>query len=222
MPSSGSGNLAGPFLLNDDSSITWQWATEYWLDTTCGQGGEINVADQWVRGGVQVSIQASAAPGYVFDGWTGSASSAGSLLVFDMNKAHDVTASFQALYTTNGTPHWWLINHGLTNSSMEAESHADSDHDGVSAWAEFIADTSPTNGNDFFHCTAISNNSPVTVYFNSSSNRIYIMEGCSNLLNGIWTNVPGAGLRMGVGDDLMQDTNRLGYGPFYRLKVGLP
>ncbi len=222
VPSSGGGTLAGPFSLNDDSSIIWQWATEYWLDTGCGTGGEINVEDQWVRAGVEVSIQASAAPGYVFDGWTGSASSTESLLVLNMNQPHTVTAAFQALYTTNGTPHWWLIAHGLTNGSMEVEAGADTDDDGAPAWAEFVADTSPTNGNDYFHISAISNDSPPTVYFDSSSNRLYIMEGCSNLINGVWTNIPGAGPRVGAGDDLMQDTNVPGRGPFYRLKAELP
>ncbi len=49
------------------------------------------------------------------------------------------------------------------------------------------------------------------------------MQGRSNLLDGSWTNVPGAGPRMGVhGPDSMDDTNEPPRGPFYRLGVELP
>ena len=222
VPSSGSGNQTGSFPLNDDSSITWQWDTEYWLDTDVESGGEINVTNQWIRAGTQISVQASAAPGYTFDGWTGTVSSSENPLLLNMNQAHTITAAFQTLYTTNGTPYWWLIAHGLTNESMEVEAEGDADLDGVPAWAEFIADTSPTKGNDYFHIAAINNNSPLTVYFDSSSNRLYILEGCSNLLNGVWINVSGADPRRGIGEDMMQDTNAPYKGPFYRLKVKLP
>jgi len=70
--------------------------------------------------------------------------------------------------------------------------------------------------------TAVSVASPLTAFFWSSSNRWYAMEGCSNLVEGAWTNVPGAGPRRGVhGSDLMTDTNIPPYGPFYRLGVSL-
>jgi hypothetical protein len=36
-----------------------------------------------------------------------------------------------------------------------------------------------------------ADNSPVTVYFKSSSKRLYTMLGCSNLAEGGWANVPG-------------------------------
>jgi uncharacterized repeat protein (TIGR02543 family) len=189
VPSSGSGNLAGPFSLNADSSITWQWATEYWLDIDCENGGEINVADQWVREGVQVSIQASAAPGYVFDGWTGSLSSAGSLLVFDMNQAHTLTASFQALVTTNGTPHWWLIEHGLTNASMDVEADTDIDEDGMSARDEFIADTDPNASNSCLVLTGAytlatgGGTGGIRLAFPASTARYYQLEYCVGLTN---------------------------------------
>ncbi len=189
VPSSGSGNLAGPFSLNDDSSITWQWATEYWLDIDCENGGEIDVEDQWVREGVQVSIQASAAPGYVFDGWTGSLSSAESLLVFDMNQTHAVTATFQALVTTNGTPHWWLIEHDLTNASMDVEANTDIDEDGMSAAAEFIADTDPNSSNSCLVLTGAyilatgGGTGGMVLAFPASTGRYYQLEYCTGLTN---------------------------------------
>ena len=47
----------------------------------------------------------------------------------------------------------------------------------------------------------------------------YTMKGCSNLVDGAWPNVPGAGPRKGVhGADSMDDTNQPPRGPFYRLE----
>jgi hypothetical protein len=88
---------------------------------------------------------------------------------------------------------------------------------------EFVADTNPTDSNDYLRITDIFVASPAAVHFVSSSNRWYTMEGCSNLLDGPWSAVPGAGPRIGVGGaDFLSDTNEPSIGPFYRLEVGLP
>ncbi len=88
----------------------------------------------------------------------------------------------------------------------------------------YIADLNPTNAASYFRITAISNRpSSCVVCFPSSSNRLYTMNWCSNLVNGVWTNVPGAGPRYGVGgSDWMQDTNLPSEVMFYRLQVELP
>ncbi|MFC1452071.1 LamG-like jellyroll fold domain-containing protein [Verrucomicrobiota bacterium] len=83
-----------------------------------------------------------------------------------------------------------------------------------------VAQTDATDPNDYFCITAVSNNSPVTVYFESSSGRLYTMQGCSSLVTGHWSSVTG---RMGNGGpDYIQDTNAPLRGPFYRLNVQIP
>lgn len=77
--------------------------------------------------------------------------------------------------------------------------------------------------NDYLCITDITVSSPVTIYFDSSSDRCYTLNYCSNLVEGTWTNVPGAGPRVGAGGaDSMQDTNDPPRGPFYRVGVELP
>lgn len=97
---------------------------------------------------------------------------------------------------------------------------ADSDGDNVSDYEEMIADTDAANSNDYFHVTSISNNSPTTIYFDSSINREYTLVSCTNLSSKIWTEVPGTGPRKGNGpNDYMTDTNTPNKKTYYRLKV---
>ncbi len=116
-----------------------------------------------------------------------------------------------------------------------ASSAVDSDGDGASDYAERVADTGILDSDDWFRIAAISNrpappggggqagSSPAAVYFESSANRRYTVAGRSNLLIGAWSDVPGAGPRLGTGGtDMLQDTNVPPRGPFYRLQVDLP
>ena len=55
------------------------------------------------------------------------------------------------LIAPRGTPVWWLVKHGLTNSSWAAEELRDGDGDGYPAWQEYLAGTDPTNAQSSFH-----------------------------------------------------------------------
>jgi len=94
------------------------------------------------------------------------------------------------------------------------------DGDYFSNLQEFLCDTDPTNASSYFHITAISNGVPSTVYFDSSSDRLYKLLGCTNLVSNVWNPVQAP--RMGTGgSDSMQSTNNLP-NEFYKLSVELP
>jgi len=96
----------------------------------------------------------------------------------------------------------------------------DTDDDGSIDYAEYIADTDPGDSSDYFRITAISNNSPFTVYFESSLLRNYTLLGCTNLAEGVWQ--PLIGPQTGVGGvDSMTDSDSATT-KFYKLKVELP
>ena len=117
----------------------------------------------------------------------------------------------------------WQLTYFVTTSDPDADVDANPDEDGFINFEEFIADTNPTNGNDFLRIMEISGASSRVLTFESSSSRTYTLRGCTNLPDGIWTNVPGAGPRMGTGGmDSMTDTNQSPMLIFYRLKVELP
>jgi len=138
------------------------------------------------------------------------------------NRIENVQIGADKTSTTNGIPYSWLASHGITNYSDSVESE-NPDSDGMDNLAEYIADTDPQNSRSYFCVIAVTNLPPVTLYFNSSTNRRYTMEGCTNPVSGSWTNVLGAGPRKGRGSaDSMSDTNQPPHGPFYRLEVNLP
>jgi hypothetical protein len=113
----------------------------------------------------------------------------------------------------------WEDEHGL-NPKDAADATLNPDRDPHNNREEHIADTDPRDGSDYLRITNITHASPVTVWFDSSSNRWYTMIGCSNLLDSAWTNVPGAGPRRGAGGaDSIIDTNVPPRGPYYRVGV---
>jgi hypothetical protein len=123
---------------------------------------------------------------------------------------------------TGGTPHWWLASYGWTSNFDVAEA-GNPDGDLFSTGEEYIADTDPTNGTSYFVITSMVVRSECSLYFESSSNRAYRLQGCPDTASAAWSNVPGTSPRPGVGGaDSMSDTNIPIRGPFYRLGVELP
>ena len=97
----------------------------------------------------------------------------------------------------DGMPDSWETDYGLDTSANDAS--ADNDGDGAGNYAEYIADTHPTNPASVF---AIEIDLPtnMTVSWSSSSNRLYSLWYTTNLTDTIsWapvsqmTNIPGTG-----------------------------
>jgi len=98
VPASGSGNSVS-FTITQDSTVTWIWGTEYYLDTEAGPGGSVDVEDGWYAGMTEVTVEAIPAAGYEFDGWTGDVPAGHETdnpLTVTMDGPLDLTASFAA------------------------------------------------------------------------------------------------------------------------------
>jgi uncharacterized repeat protein (TIGR01451 family) len=123
----------------------------------------------------------------------------------------------------DGIPDDYEIRYGF--NPLAPNGSANNDGDAFSNFEEYIADTDPTNSASCFSVAEInfSSGTTWTIWFNSSSNRVYTLLGSADLSPASWTNVPSAGPRRGVGGlDSLQDINEPPKGPFYRLKVELP
>jgi len=131
--------------VTNDATLTWQWTTNYWLDTEAGPNGAVDVADGWQAAGATVPIEAIPDTYFAFAAWSGDASGSENPLGLLMAGPRSITVSFVALWTTNQpTPHWWLGEYGLTNN-VENVVEDDTDGDGYTNADEFIMDTDPTN-----------------------------------------------------------------------------
>lgn len=131
----------------------------------------------------------------------------------------DIGAYQFNLLATVGTN--WLLSYGLNpNDPLVFASHPN----GVpfSVLQAWIADANPTNASSFLEAAAISNVPPVTVYFQSSSNRIYSLAYSANPQTN-WTPVPGQVYVPGTGGMMsLKDANAVAQQRFYRVSVAVP
>ena len=108
-----------------------------------------------------------------------------------------------------------------TNANSSANS--DADYDGMSNYAEYIANTNPTNARSFFHILRLSRFNGWSASFVSSTNRIYTLYYRTNLTFGAWTSVPSqTGISGGDGVGVLTDPSPAGTYRYYRIGVRLP
>ena len=85
-------------LITNDSTITWQWATNaFWLDTESSQGGGVVGGDLWVSSGSTAVLSAIASDYHHFAAWTGDTDGidAGDpTIAVTMDRAKSLTAVF--------------------------------------------------------------------------------------------------------------------------------
>ncbi len=118
----------------------------------------------------------------------------------------------------DGMPDYW--ENQYFGNPTNAPATGNPDGDPFDNLAEYAADTSPTNSNDWFRVSSISNGPPATVWFDSSSNRLYTLLGCTNLVSNVWTVAEGPAVGAGEADS-MEDTHTAP-AKFYKLEVKLP
>jgi hypothetical protein len=247
-PASGVGTQV-VITVTNDATLTWQWTTNFWLDTAAGPNGAVDVADGWQAAGATVQIEALPDAYYAFEAWSGDASGNDNPLDLIMAGPRSIMASFVALGTTNSSiPLWWLAGFGLTND-IESVVDEDTDGDGYTNAEEFIMDTDPTAAGSFLAVQefgpAFGTNCRVDVWTNDvppyevvtniqcdvtgivlswpvSTNRIYAMETSELVWPADWQVVPGmSGIAPVSG--LLTITNEIdGVRRVWRMRVGLP
>jgi hypothetical protein len=123
--------------------------------------------------------------------------------------------------SSDGIPDYWCCQYGFDPNDPSVATQ-NPDQDAFSNLDEWVADTDPTNAQSLFRILAISNLPPVTVYFLSSSNRLYSLLFSTDLASLAWgdlpgqVNIPGEGTLQGL-----VDTNAVG-ARFYRVQVTVP
>lgn len=143
-------------VVTNHGRLTWQWATQYWVEASCSMGGSLDIASGWFEAGEPVTVTATPAPYFAFSGWCAAIAEKSRTAVLPLNAPATFSASFQPVMTTNHpTPQWWLAEYGLTNQ-VESTVSEDTDRDGIANWEEYVAGTNPVDPEDALACAAIT------------------------------------------------------------------
>ena len=95
-PYGGATNTA--FTITNISSITWQWDTNFYLDTSVSPSGSVDTADDWFAGGTNVSLTPVPSNGYHFLYWSGDVppgSESNTPLSIAMDQPRSIAAYFE-------------------------------------------------------------------------------------------------------------------------------
>jgi len=116
----------------------------------------------------------------------------------------------------------WEVEYGL-NPLVIDDDEEDVDEDGYDYYAEYIADTNPTNKFSVFRISGISVGPPIRVFFDSSAHRVYSLLWQTNLFTSGWIlhdisqDVRGNGAEASLPDSTAPAGPR-----FYKVNVDLP
>lgn len=93
-PKSGPGTDTGLFAVTNNTTVSWLWKTNFWLETAALGSGTVNVASGWFAKGSNVSLKALPGGDSRFFRWTGSQLSTASNIVVSMTSAKSAFAWF--------------------------------------------------------------------------------------------------------------------------------
>lgn len=96
VPATGSSNAVALTLTND-TTIAWQWSTNFWLDAFNLGGGDLSVTAGWRAAGSLVEIAASPVADCLFLGWRGDTNGctiAGDRITLPLKQARRIWAEF--------------------------------------------------------------------------------------------------------------------------------
>lgn len=140
VPAAGASNLVN-FTLAVDSSLTWLWKTQHYLNVVVVSNGTVSIDDGWFDVGSTVNLTATPSNYFHFVSWGGDAAGTSPTTAITMAGPRTAIAYFAADLVTNSVPVWWLAQHGL--GLDDAGALADNDADGLPNWREYALGTHP-------------------------------------------------------------------------------
>jgi len=213
----------GPFNITNESTIAWNWETNYYLTADATGSGTIDRASQWLPAATSITITASADPGHLLLNWSGDTNGCtinGDEIQVPMDRARHVTAQFSTTfqYTDRGTPYAWLALYFSDNYDYHDTN--DYDMDFLLTWMEYVAGTDPTNPLSVFRLLEIADyegSNMVSWYAttNSGVTDPFSMYRCEDLM-GDWVMIVTDSIpRSATGTNVWWDTEPPTPGPVF-------
>jgi hypothetical protein len=121
----------------------------------------------------------------------------------------------------DGIPDDWTWRYGLHPADTNVAT-SNPDNDAHTTYQEWLAGTDPTDARSCFRIESLALGPPLALSFASLTNRVYSLFVCTNLVQPVWTGVPG---QMGIpglgGRQTLTSSPALPLG-FYRVQIQLP
>ncbi|OGV73566.1 MAG: hypothetical protein A3K18_17770 [Lentisphaerae bacterium RIFOXYA12_64_32] len=72
VPATGTAAATGPIVLDTDSTLTWTWTRQYWLEVQPCADGTVDTPSGWHNAGAAVTLTATPGSGHEFKKWRGN------------------------------------------------------------------------------------------------------------------------------------------------------
>ncbi len=158
------------FTLTNDSSIVWNWSTNYWLEDETNGAGIVSGGDVWLEKGTDALLTATAEDGWRFDRWVldgQPVDGTTNVLSVQMNDAHAAIARFVVLDLPEA-----VDNHDLvwsTGGGTNWFATTEMSHDGIDVARSGVISTRE----DTWLATTVINSGTLSFWWRVSSE-----EGC--------------------------------------------
>ena len=119
---SGTSNVV-EVILTEDSSITWNWQTNFWIDVTISGSGTLSHADGFYQANSDQNLIATPDSGWLFMGWGGDASGTNLSTDLTLSSPIAVTATFSDDADDDGLTNTEEV--GLGTNPRNADSDGD-------------------------------------------------------------------------------------------------
>lgn len=110
VPASGTDTNTGAITLLTDSTIVWNWATNFFFSLALGPHGvSTGSTSGWYSAGGSATVTATPDANYFFAGWTGDTNGcaiSGNLITVPMDRPRSISAAFESIFGPLASFNW--------------------------------------------------------------------------------------------------------------------
>jgi VWFA-related protein len=173
------------FAIDEDSSLTWLWKTEYRLEVSASPeelGKVIVSGGEWFEKGSKPTVTAIPNDGFIFSGWSGDASGRAPAILVEMNQPRIVVAHFTVDSDGDGLPDDWEMQYF---GGLSEDGFGDPDLDEAPNSVEYTFDTNPTQPNPKLSVVMSECGANAAIEFPQVGNKVSVLDGEANSVSGL-------------------------------------
>jgi len=173
------------FVIEDDSSLTWVWNTEFRLEVSASPeelGTIVVPGKEWYEEGSKATISAMPNDGYIFSGWSGDATGRAPTILVEMDQPRTIVAHFTGDSDGDGLPDDWEIQYF---GDLSEDGFGDPDQDEAPNSVEYTFDTDPTQPTPKLTVVMSECGANAAIEFPTIKNKVSVLDLDGNSVNGL-------------------------------------